>query len=97
MGGFCKIKSKQHANTGLRELLLTVLLAMSVDTIPAAQCQVEFLPCSHHKQSVHPVAAEDSKFRGAEARRHAALLSFSPANIELFIATNSLDDSLLLS
>ena len=29
--------------------------------------------------------------------RHAALPCFSPANIELFIAMNSLDDSLLLS
>ena len=37
------------------------------------------------------------KFRGAEARRHAALPFFSPANIEPFIATNSRDDSLLLS
>jgi len=37
------------------------------------------------------------EFRGAEARRHAALSCFSPANIELFIATNSPDDSLLLS
>ena len=31
------------------------------------------------------------------ARRRAALPSFSPANIELFIAMNSPDDSLLLS
>ena len=37
------------------------------------------------------------EFRGAEARKHAALPCFSPANIDLFIATNSLDDSLLLS
>jgi len=37
------------------------------------------------------------EFRGAEARRHAALPCFSPANIEPFIATNSPDDSLLLS
>ena len=37
------------------------------------------------------------EFRGAEARRHAALPCFSPANIELFIAANSPDDSLLLS
>jgi len=29
------------------------------------------------------------EFGGAEARRHAALPCFSPANIELFIATNS--------
>jgi len=36
------------------------------------------------------------EFRGAEARRHAVLPCFSPANIE-FIATNSPDDSLLLS
>ena len=35
------------------------------------------------------------EFRGAEARRHAALPCFSPANIELFIICN--DDSLLLS
>ena len=37
------------------------------------------------------------EIRGAEARRHAALPCFSPANIEPFIATNSPDDSLLLS
>jgi len=37
------------------------------------------------------------EFRGAEARRRAALPCFSPASIELFIATNSHDDSLLLS
>ena len=37
------------------------------------------------------------EFRGAEARRHAVLPCFSPANIELFIAMNSPDDSLLLS
>ena len=37
------------------------------------------------------------EFRGAGARRRAALPSFSPANIELFIAINSPDDSLLLS
>ena len=35
------------------------------------------------------------KFRGAGARRRAALPCFSPANIELFIAMNSPDDSLL--
>ena len=54
VGGFCMIKSKQHANTGLRELLLTVLLAMSVDIIAAVQGQVDFLPRSHNKQAVHP-------------------------------------------
>ena len=37
------------------------------------------------------------EFRGAEARRHAALPCFSLANIELFIAMNLPDDSLLLS
>ena len=37
------------------------------------------------------------EFRGAGARRRAALPCFSPANIELFIAMNSPDDSLLLS
>ena len=37
------------------------------------------------------------EFRGAEARRYAALPCFSPTNIELFIATNSPDDSLLLT
>ena len=37
------------------------------------------------------------EFRGAEARRHAALPCFSLANIELFIATVSPDDSPLLS
>ena len=37
------------------------------------------------------------EFRGAEARRHAALPCFSPANIELFIAAISPDDSPLLS
>jgi len=37
------------------------------------------------------------ELRGAEARRRAALPCFSPANIKLFIAMNSLDDSLLLS
>ena len=37
------------------------------------------------------------EFRGAEARRHAALPCFSLANIELFIATISPDDSPLLS
>jgi len=39
------------------------------------------------------------EFRGAEARRHAELpyACFSLANIELFTATNSPDDSLLLS
>jgi len=28
------------------------------------------------------------EFRGAEARRHAEFSCFSPANIELFLATN---------
>ena len=37
------------------------------------------------------------EFRGAEARRRAALPCFSPASIELFIAMKSPDDSLLLS
>ena len=37
------------------------------------------------------------EFRGAGARRHAALPCFSPTNIELFIAMNSPGDSLLLS
>ena len=36
------------------------------------------------------------EFRGAEAKRHTALPCFSPANFELFIATNSPDNSLLL-
>ena len=36
------------------------------------------------------------EFRGAEARKRAMLPCFSPANIELSIATNSPDDSLLL-
>ena len=43
--------------------------------------------------SLRSVVAEDSEVRGAEARRHAALPYFSPANIELFIATNFPDDS----
>ena len=37
------------------------------------------------------------EFKGAEARRRAALPCFSPASTELFIAMNSPDDSLLLS
>jgi len=37
------------------------------------------------------------EFRGAGARRRAALPCFSPTNIELFIAMNSPGDSLLLS
>jgi len=37
------------------------------------------------------------EFRGAGARRRAALPCFRPANSELFIAMNSPDDSLLLS
>jgi len=37
------------------------------------------------------------EFRGAKARRRAVLPCFSPANVELSIATNSPDDSPLLS
>jgi len=51
-----------------------------------------------HQHVLQSVVVEDSRVnRGAELRRHAALPCFSPANIELFIATNSPDDSLLLS
>jgi len=49
------------------------------------------------KPGTRPQQQKIVEFRGAEARRHAALLCFIPANIELFIAMNSPDDSLLLS
>jgi len=66
---------------------------------PSAQSAEKFL---HLHFSVvwigsHQWWRKTVEFRGAEARRYAALPCFSPTNTELFIATNSPDDSLLLS